>query len=98
MHLLANKMLCHVDLTQGELVMVLVVQDVHEIRIERVDVLNLGELTCNRTANQNSLFRSRGWLSSNQGPVFRDLILRNSPRIPANFSSRLDSVNFTFLM
>ena len=40
-------MFCHVYLAQRQLVVVLVVQNIHQIRIERVDILNLRELTQN---------------------------------------------------
>ena len=36
-------MLCGVDLPQCQLVMVFVVQNVHEVGVERVDVIQLGE-------------------------------------------------------
>ena len=47
LYLLANKMFRHVDLSQGQLVMVLVIEDVHQIRIKGMDILNLGELAEN---------------------------------------------------
>jgi hypothetical protein len=34
----------HVDLTQGELVVILVVQDVHQIGVERMHIVHLGKL------------------------------------------------------
>ena len=42
-----DEMLGRVDLAQGELVVVLVVQDVHEVGVKRVDVVQLGELVQN---------------------------------------------------
>ena len=35
--------------------------------------LQFDEETVSRATNQNSLFRSRDWLTPNQGPVFPDL-------------------------
>lgn len=42
--LLVDEMSGHVDLAESELVVVLVVQNVHEIGVERVDLFDLGKL------------------------------------------------------
>lgn len=42
-----NEMPCRVQLAQGELVMVLVVEDIHQVRIERMDIFQFRELAQN---------------------------------------------------
>ena len=42
--LLINQMSSHVDLTQGKLVVVLIIKNVHEIRVEWMNLVKLGEL------------------------------------------------------
>lgn len=41
--LLVDEMSCHVDLTKSELVMILVVENVHEVRVEGMNLFDFGK-------------------------------------------------------